>query len=359
MTSTHARPRSPARKFRQVAEFDPRQLDQLEDALEHLDDHDLSDHESLDLPAELVERLSEYQDVLALCRDAFPLESPPDELLTGVIAEAREVSGRPRVRDAGQRGNWRRFWERWRGTVVPGFALATTAVVMLWVLDPDAQLESASELSSATELDDGSVEADLERTQPAGESSNETSDVAKSDEPDQPKSEQPGQADQPEIEAPDPTAAKQAPDTSEASERTEPKPSAAGKPPTKSKLDDSYDHAPEPTPTPMSKDETWTSLERADSARRAGNCDRARTLYDDVIAASSDALAIAQAKGGIGLCFEQDRRDTEAAKWFDDARAASPGIDAWINGQRDEQPLPGESKKPTSKKAAPLEADAL
>jgi len=109
----------------------------------------------------------------------------------------------------------------------------------------------------------------------------------------------------------------------------------------------------------MSKDETWTNLERADAARRAGNCDRARSLYDEVIAASSDSLAIAQAKGGVGLCFEQDRRDSEAARWFEDARAASPGIDAWINGQRDEQPLPGEAKKSRSKKSMEMDADAL
>lgn len=152
-----------------MAEFDPRQLDQLEDALEHLDDHEsLVGHAGHELPSELIERLNEYQDVLALCRDAFPLESPRDELLTGVLAEAREVSRRPRAREAGQRSGWRRFWERWRGTVVPGFALATTAVVVLWVLDPDAQLERTRELASPSELEDGSIEAELERTQPAG-----------------------------------------------------------------------------------------------------------------------------------------------------------------------------------------------
>jgi hypothetical protein len=334
-----------------VAEFDPRQLDQLEDALEHLDDHDLADHDdSLELPAELIERLSEYQDVLALCRDAFPLESPPEELLIGVIAEAREVSRRPRTRDVDRYGGWRRFWERWRGTVVPGFALATTAVVVLWVLDPAADLEQVTELSSSSELEDRSVEAELERTQAAGESSN----TAKADEPE--RADQPGQTEQPAVEPPDPTSDEQG---SDAIEAIQPKPKTSEKAPTKSKLDDTYEPAPEPAPTPMSKDETWTNLERADSLRRAGNCDRARSTYDDVIAASSDASAIGQAKAGIGLCFEQDRRDSEAAKWFEDARGDSPGIDAWIDDQRDEQPLPGESKKPSSKKSQAMEADAL
>jgi hypothetical protein len=330
-----------------VAEFDPRQLDQLEDALELLDDHDL-DHESLELPADLIERLDEYQDVLALCRDAFPLESPPDELLTGVLAEAREASRRPRSRDAGQRGGWRRFWERWRGTVVPGFALAATAVVVLWALDPDAQLEHATELSNTSE-----AKAELQRTQPAAETSrsDDRTDLASSsgnsDEPSQTTDQASGSSESSES-SPD----EQDPET------PEPKPSAS-KAVKKSKADDAFDPEPEPAPTPMSKDDTWTNLERADTARRAGNCDRARSIYDDVIAASSDALAIAQAKGGIGLCFEQDRLDSEAATWFESARAASPGIDTWINRQRDEQPMPGESKKPTSKKAQAVEADSL
>lgn len=339
-----------------MAEFDPRQLDQLEDALEHLDDH-----ESLELPAELIERLNEYQDVLALCRDTFPLESPPDELLTGVIAEAREVSRRPRSREAAPRIGWWRFWERWRGTVVPGLALATTAVVMLWVLDPDAQLERTSELSSPSELEGGSpkaelegggAKAELERTQPAGGSSNEASDEAELGESDEPT--QPDPPVQPVVEPP-----LEATSDEDPTEHPEPKPSAVGKTTKKSKLDDTVDLEPEPAPTPMSKDETWTVLDRADSSRRAGNCDRARSLYDDVIAASSDATAIAQAKGGIGLCFEQDRRDSEATTWFEDARAASPVIDAWINNERDKQPLPGESKKPSSKKSKATEADAL
>jgi hypothetical protein len=325
-----------------MAEFDPRQLDQLEDALEQLEDHGDHDLEALELPPGVSERLSEYQDVLALCRDAFPLESPPDELLIGVIAEAREVSRRPRAR-SDQRTGWGRFWERWRGTLVPGFALATTAVVVLWVLDPEGQLEQASNLAADEASDDDSSKAELGRSQPASESSK--SDAT--DMPDQLLQPITQPATKPDEQREDPSGT--APAKS--------KPSGAGKP--KSKLDDEPMPEPAPAPAPMNKDETWTSLERADAARRAGNCDRARSLYDEVIAASSDSLAIAQAKGGIGLCFEQDRRSSDAAKWFEDARAASPGIDAWINDERDEQPLPGEAKKARSKKDMASEVDAL
>lgn len=322
-----------------MSEFDPHQLDQLEDALERLD-HGPQDLESLELAPELLERLAEYQQVLALCRDAFPLESPPEDVLTVVLDEAREVSRRPRSRDANQRGGWRRFWERWRGTVVPGLALAATAVVVLWVMDPSAPVDSASELS--TESIEHHGDAKRERTQPASESSNEKFDgMAKADEP------------SPEPNPEPPTTPEQLDEPADEPQQT-PKPSAGNRP--KSKLPHDVPE-PEPAPTPMSKDETWTSLERADSERRKGNCDRARSIYDDVIAASSDVQAIAQAKGGIGLCFEQDRRDSEAKKWFEQARATSPSVDAWINRQRDEQPLPGENKKAHKQSEQLFEAD--
>lgn len=314
-----------------MADFDPRQLDQLEDALELLE-HERDDLESLELSPEVLARLDEYEDVLALCRDAFPLESPPDELLDSVISEAREVSRRPRSRDVNERSGWRRAWERWRGTVVPGLALATTAAVVLWVLDPQAPAEP--DLPSDRLEDRKSVE--LERTQPAAESSNAGREVEKSDEPiPEPSAEPPEQEDNVEPE------------------QIQPK----SKAPAKSKISSPVP-VPEPAPTPMSKDETWTELERGDAARRTGNCERARSIYEDVIAASSDAQAIARAKGGIGLCLEQNHRDSEATQWFDDARTASPGIDSWIDSQRDEQPLPGKAKKTSNKKADAYEADA-
>jgi hypothetical protein len=324
-----------------VADFDPRQLDQLEDALERLDE-DREDLESLELPPEVLARLAEYQDVLALCRDAFPPETPRDDVLTVVLDEAREVSRRPRSRDDNRRSGWRRFWERWRGTMVPGLALATTAAVVLWVFDPSRGVDMATELSSE-KLDDRPSQVELERTQPTAESSNQTRNEEPSDEP---SAEPPEPTPSVDVEPPEPAVDK--------TQQIEPKiPGSKVK-----KAAGGVAPEPEPAPQPMNKDETWTSLERADSARRTGNCDKARKIYDEVIAASSDVQAIAQAKGGIGLCFEQDRRDSEASKWFEQARSASPGIDAWIDRQRDEQPLPGEAKKPRSKKDALFEDDA-
>ncbi|MCA9681914.1 MAG: hypothetical protein KC457_06940 [Myxococcales bacterium] len=137
-----------------MADFEPRELDLLEDALEDLEHFE--DLEDLELSPALTERLGEYRDVLALCRQSFPLEEPSDAVLVDVLAEAREVSRRPVLRDGGatvELVGWRRVWERWRGTLIPGLALAGTAAVVLWVLDPDAQQDLAR-VDEATSKDD-------------------------------------------------------------------------------------------------------------------------------------------------------------------------------------------------------------
>ncbi|PRQ03537.1 hypothetical protein ENSA5_14690 [Enhygromyxa salina] len=332
-----------------MADFDARQLDQLEDALERLESID--DPASLELSPALTERLAEYQDVLALCRDAYPLETPSDELLAEVIAEAHEVSRRPKLRDGlrpdAQDSSWPRFWERWRGTLIPGLALSATAVAVLWVLEPKRELDSAQDLltdngdADQRERDDN---ADRERSQPASEPSvDEARATPEADEP------------APELGADDPKEIPGETPTEKVGHTEAPtRPSSKAK---KSKSGASAP-TPEPAPTPLTKDETWTSLERANAARRTGDCDRARSIYEDIIAASSDGLAVARAKAGIGLCFEQVRHDSKAATWFEAARSASPGIDAWINTQRDEQPMPGEKKQRNKKLASP-ELDSI
>jgi hypothetical protein len=322
-----------------VAEFDPRQLDQLEDALEVFED--LDDLASLELSPELTERLSDYRDVLELCRDAFPDEDPDDDVLAGVLAEAREVSRRPRLRDADRDSGWRRFWERWRGTVVPGFALAATAAAVLWFLDPgdSSNAKLAEFADKSAEKADQKQDGELERTQPASEPRDSDAD------------------DEPEPEPDDEAAPEIEPDDDGGDDEPTPEPKARKR---KASGGDEMVAEPEPAPEPMTKQETWSSFGQADAARRTGDCDRARQLYEDIIAASSDSLAVARSKAGIGLCYEQERRDTEAAKWYSDARASGPGIDAWIAQERDEQPMPGEIKKKRKAKASPKsKKDAL
>ena len=312
------------RKHGQVAEFDPRQLDQLEDALEGLDEID--DLGELELSPELTERLGEYRDVLALCRNAFPSEAPGDDLLANVIAEAREVSRRPKLREGLASGSgWRRFWERWRTTIVPGLALAGTAAAVLFLLEPGEGFDKTATLTAER--------SDERENDSADRDTAESSQPAKQQEIDEPETE------------PEPAI-----DEGGAVD-VGPKPQVKMR--KKSKVA-APEPAPAPAPAPMSKDDTWFNLERANQARRAGNCDDARALYEEILAASSDTTAKSRAQAGIGLCFEQDRNESEAQAWFDEARATHKGVDTWIETQRDKQPRPGEKKKQHSKKSAEL-----
>lgn len=331
-----------------MADFDPRQLDQLEDALDSLEEID--DLESLELSPALRERLAEYQDVLALCREAFPVEEPRAELLADVLAEAHAVSRRPQPRDA-EGNRWRQFWARWRGVLVPGVALAGTAAAVLLLLDPQNQ-----ELSRRAELSDKP-----ERVEEIDTTPSEPANMARSEEEqdlDEPKSNG-DDANAPSVIPDEPVdliglSGAPAELSASASKKSKPRPSkdiaAATKP-------EPAPASPPSSPS-LNKDDTWTALERANGERRKGDCDRARSRYDQIIAASTDTLAVARAKAGIGLCLEQDRRTTEADQWFEQARSDSAGIDAWIEKQRDEQPLPGEIKKSKSQ-PLPANADAL
>ena len=303
-------------------------------SLEHIDDL-----ESLELSPALSERLGEYQDVLALCREAFPIEEPRADLLAYVIAEAHAVSRRVTAPTADGSG-WRKFWSRWRGVLVPGFALAGTAAAVLLLLEPNRSLNGAAEqLSENQQIE----ERDSTPSEPAN--------MARKDEP-EPEPEPENEVEPPSVTPSEPSQPVVVPGSLAGS------PSGVSKKKPRISKDAGAAVAPKPAPDPLSKDETWTTLERANADRRKGDCDRARSRYEEIIAASSDTLAVARAKAGIGLCLEQDRRTAEADQWFEQARSSSAGIDAWIENQRDEQPMPGETKKSKSK-SMPADADAL
>ncbi len=335
-----------------MANFEPRPHDALEDALEHLDldsrpgrvDSDFSgpagprldseaDLASLGLAPELLERLAEYRQVLALTRDAFPLEDPAEGLLDGVLAEAREVARNTPVARLEQPGGWRRAWDRWRSNVIPVATLAGAAALVLWIAKPgdDPSRPQLARIDDpAPALDDATLKAKADSAaSQAVEAAGSASEADLEPAPPTPTSDAP-----PPVEAPPGKAAgkrKQADGIGDASSAG----AGSGSAPSV---------APNPI-EPLSKDDAWTDLERADAARRRGDCDQARTLYETVVAASTQSATVARAKAGIGLCFEQDGKSTKANEWFDDARTSNPGVDAWIRGQRDAQPLPGEKKK--------------
>ncbi|NVB38115.1 hypothetical protein G6O69_09750 [Pseudenhygromyxa sp. WMMC2535] len=353
-----------------MAEFQPRELDELEDALELLED--LDELESLELSPALTGRLSEYQDVLALCREAFPQEEPSETALLDVLAEAREVS-RPSLgveEGAVGEGPWRRFWERWRGTLLPAAALAGTAAAVLWMLEP--QRESTDDLltEDAAKLADADADADADGVEerPASKAEERSAEPASSAV--EPIGESEGAAGSKGEDAGASEAAAASEDDASSGAATLDSDSDDGgdekveakanerRPSTKSKA--VAELPAEPAPTPLSKNEAWDLLTEADRARLSGRCTRANELYKRVISASAISQAVAQAKAGVGLCLEQQDRDAEAQTWYDEARADNPAVQAWIDTQRDEQPLPSKSGKSRSKKsAAPDLEDAL
>lgn len=340
-----------------MAEFDPRELDRLEDALDSIapDGADVvASIDALELAPELTARLHEYREILALCREAFPDEAPPEGALADVLAEAREVSRRPKLRDLTGEGasGWRRFWERWRGTLVPGFALAGTAAAVLWLLDPGGDGNDASTL-----LREDPTGEHADRAERAPDPSNPASETKRDDAKTEARAIDDSDGDSPRADGDDEPAAdddghEREPTSKGGKSKTKPQPAVAPEP------------VPEPPPEPLGKDETWSVLDRAHAARLAGDCTKAISLYREVIEAGTVSQAIGRAHGGVGLCYEQQGKNAGAESWFDQARTESPGVDAWLEQQRDEQPLPGaKSKKKHSKKNQPMKnaasSDAL
>lgn len=311
-----------------MAEFTPRQLDALEDALEDLEvDADLDDRE---LDPELAARLAEYRQVLALTRDAFPLDEVPEGLLDGVLAEAREVARSTPAPTPEPRESWARAWERWRSSLIPIASLAAAAALVLWIAKPASEQELA-QVEREPALHEG--------------------ETARSDAPKREADSAEPAAGASEMMPVEPAPGQPATPVEQALDRSKPSEPASKTKTTTSKSASGGAGAPakplpEPTPSvePLDKDDAWRELDRADAARRKGECERARKLYDGILAASSSTSVVGRAKAGIGLCLEQDGKKSQAETWFEQARASSPSVDAWIRSQRDEQPLPGEKK---------------
>lgn len=328
-----------------MAEFTPKQLDALEDALEDLEvDADLDD---LDLDPELAARLAEYRQVLALTRDAFPLDEVPEGVLDAVLAEAREVARTTPAPAPEPRESWARAWERWRSSLIPIASLAAAAALVLWIAKPASEGELAVIEPTPTP----------ERERPAAEGPPLEADSA------EPAA---GASEMMPVEPPgQPTTRIEAPPDETKPPATKTKPKSAG---TAAGGGAAAKPIPTPEPAPsveplappeLDKDDAWRELDRADAARRKGECERARKIYDDILAASASSSVVGRAKAGIGLCLEQDGKKTQAETWFEQARTSSPSVDAWIRSQRDEQPLPGEKKTKAKSEAYEPMHDAL
>ena len=269
-------------------------------------------------------RLDEYQQVLSLSREALPLEEVPEGLLDGVLAEARE--SRPTKQPSVG------FWERWRRTLIPAFALAGTAAAVLLIVRPDEDITEATATldpvpdSPAEKLADESpsavAPAVVEESKPAEDAESE------------PEAEQ--------AAAPMPTPAKEAPARGKAEDR-----GAKG-----ALADQKANMAPvqqEALEEPLDKDDAWDEIEKAAGLAKAGRCSEARPLYNKLAATVTDNSLKARIQVGLGVCREADQGDP--GSHFSNAKALDAGIKDYMDDMREATKFGGAKQgKPAAKK---------
>lgn len=327
------------------AEFSPSELDLLEDALE--DPELLPDGAS---PA-LRDRLESYRAILGIADEALPMVEVPDGLLAGVLAEAaNSPANTPEI--AASPGLWERLR---RSFVVPGFALAATAVLLIVVLRPnDADLGDMSEVAEATKS-----APEVEEGAPARPAASEPkreeviSAAALSEDGDAsaaPKEDAKAEADDAvEAEAEPLPATKAAPKP----ERAKSKKSAKADMPAPASAGgsvDPLDGLAEEKVDADDKDALRSLLQQADSDRQRGRCSDATAAYKKLLGTKGNEEA--RALMGLGLCAEASGDDNAATDYYRRAKAINPALDSLITSERKKLAVPQDSKK-SSKKSKP------
>jgi hypothetical protein len=282
---------------------------------------DLEDPSTLGLDASLSERLSDYQNVLRVSRDALPMEDVPAGLLAGVLAEAREARTSAPERPS--------LWRRWRAALIPVFALAGTTAAVLWIVKPNEP--STAELA-------------VEPTESAGAAT--TPDAAAP----APESEPPGAVAAEPMPLPEDAdaPAKAEPAKEEAADAKQS--SKPGAPAPKRDAKGAYADvsAAEPIEDALDKEQVWETIEQADEARRRGDCDDAERLYRRAEASAPNDKARGAVWMGLGLCVEQ--RDGDGSKLLNDAQAADPMLGPEIERERAASRSAAKQGKPAPKK---------
>lgn len=309
-----------------MAEFTPRELDQLEDALEGLED--VEDLSTLGLDEALSGRLDEYQQVLSLSREALPLEEVPEGLLDGVLAEAREsrATQQPSVS----------LWDRWRRTLIPAFALAGTAAAVLLIVRPD------EDITEATATPDPPAPASAAEAEEVADESPSAVAPAVVEES-KPAEEPEPELDAEQAAAPMPAPAKEAPKREKADDYRGAKDAVA---------DQKANMAPvqqEALEEPLDKDDAWELVEKAAGLTKAGRCSEARPLYNKLAATATDNALKARIQVGLGVCREADQGDPGAH--FSNAEALDANIKPYMDDMREATKFGGAKQgKPAAKK---------
>lgn len=345
------------------SEFSSDELDRLEDALERWTAADVEPvpEDSL-LAPRLRERLEDYRSLLEMTRAELPMEDVPDGLLADVLAEARQnpagiaATHKPsRPLAAAGPG----FWERLRRSMLlPGFALAGSAALLLWMVQPGEDMAPStlarndapkSEARLAPEAGPAPAAAQEPEMDAIGGIAEEKADremaapgaaagAAAAPPPAAP-------ADKVADALADPAAVPKdmSPERGDRKATTKSKKAEAAAP------IESYPGLDDAPAAEGDKEALRDTLEQADGARRKGNCGEAMTLYLAGMGMSGASSEQAQARAGYGLCLMQQGKDDAADKYFEAARKLSSGIESWIKRERGDGPAKKSPAKPSAK----------
>jgi tetratricopeptide (TPR) repeat protein len=99
-------------------------------------------------------------------------------------------------------------------------------------------------------------------------------------------------------------------------------------------------------PAAADKEELRDTLEQADQARHRGDCKSAEDRYLEAMKMDGALIEQARARAGYAICLQQQGDEAVASKYFEKARLMYPGIDSWIARE-------GGEKKPSKKAPAP------
>jgi len=323
----------------------PDELDRLEDALERWTEEGFEPgpEDSL-LAAPLRERLDGYREVLAATREALPLEDVGDDVLAAVLAEARRGEAKPR-REARGPGLWERLR---RSMLLPGVALAGSAALLLYLVQPSEQLTLDSpSVDETPALREAARLASEPGLAPAAPSPVELAAPEKSAAEPAPaapieEDKRAGAAGATASEAPGAAVAKEMDAKADRpkvkSARKDDMPADAG--------DEVLPGLGDAPPAAADKEELRDTLETADQARHRGDCKSAEDRYLEAMKMDGAMIEQARARAGYAICMQQQGDEAVASKYFEKARLMYPGIDAWIARE-------GGEKKPSKKAPAP------
>lgn len=351
------------------------ELDRLEDALEELElDGALERWSEDELGPRVHARLVDYHAVLAATREALPLEDVPAGVLDGVLAQAEQAASTPAIAAGVAQEPW---WARLRRSfMMPVLALAGTAALVLWVLDPeehgdvvDPPAPAANAPAAARAGAD--AKAELPQAAPPTPSATPIEAAAKAYKAEETLA--PSQ----EAEGAVPTVEPDAREDGDGDKKGAPiKPtevdagagygrtgtglgSAGGVPGGSGGVAQSPTQPPKKSGGSTSPTSgRWDLVTRGDRARQAGDCVAARDEY--ALALEDDEPEVrARAFAGLGLCDAAAGDEASADANFERARALDDGVGSFIESQS-ERSRGGEKKnrKPAKKSKVAVD-DAL